>query len=188
MARASLVNSGVLPNSVTLASKAEQRGGVAYKQRRLLYWNVGGRFIDVSAAAGPAVGAARSSRGSAAGDLDDDGRLEIVVSNIGDRPSILKNLGPTRHWLLVECVGTRANRDAIGARVWVSTGGRRLSGEVQGASSYLSQNDHRLHFGLSDASRYDGIEVLWPGGRREVFPAGDADRTVALVEGKGRAP
>jgi hypothetical protein len=145
----------------------------------------GGKFKDISATSGPAIDEARSSRGSAAADLDNDGSLEVVVSNLGAPPSLLKNFGARKGWLLVRLRGTKCNRDAVGARVVVSVGGRRVSGEVQTGSSYVSQNDPRLHFGLGDDARYDRIEVAWPGGNREVFPAGAADRIVVLEQGTG---
>ena len=160
---------------------------VRFRQPRLLYWNVGGgKFKDISNAAGPGVAAEWSSRGSAAGDLDNDGALEVVISNMGARPSLLKNYGPRKNWLLVECAGVKCNRDAIGARVTVHAGGRKLSSEVQTGSSYLSQNDPRLHFGLDRAAAYDRIEVQWPGGTRETFPGGAANRMVKLKQGTGR--
>ena len=168
--------------------EVERTREVRYRQPRLLFWNVGeGRFKDISNTAGPGIrDASWSSRGAAAADLDADGSLEIVVSNLGARPSLLKNLGPRKNWLLVECRGVAANRDAIGARVAVFAGGRRLSGEVQSGSSYLSQNDVRLHFGLAENGSYDRIEVVWPGGARETFAGGSANRAVLLVQGKGR--
>jgi hypothetical protein len=157
-----------------------------FRQPRLLYWNVGGgKFKDISAGSGPALDEAWSSRGSAAGDLDNDGSLEVVVSNMGARPSLLKNFGPRKNWLLAQLVGVRCNRDAIGARAYVHVGGRRLSGEVQTGSSYVSQNDPRLHFGLADDARYDRIEVAWPGGERESFPGGEANRIVVIKQGTG---
>ena len=157
-----------------------------YRQPRLLYWNVGGgKFRDISSEAGPGVNALWSSRGSAAGDLDNDGSLEVVVSNMGARPSLLKNFGPKQNWLLVQCVGTKSNRDAIGARTYVYAGGRRLSGEVQTGASFLSQNDSRLHYGLAADARYDRIEVQWPGGARETFPGGAANRIIVVKQGSG---
>jgi hypothetical protein len=158
----------------------------SYRQPRLLYWNIGGgKFKDLSASAGPGVTATWASRGSAAGDLDNDGALEIVVNNLGARPSLLKNFGPRKNWLLAACKGTRCNRDAIGARVTVLVGGRRVSGEIQTGSSFLSQNDSRLHFGLGADAAYQRIEVQWPGGAREIFPGGPANRIILLEEGKG---
>ena len=157
-----------------------------FRQPRLLYWNVGdGRFVDLSAEAGEGIREAWSSRGAAAGDLDNDGSLEVVISNLGARPSLLKNFGPKKNWLLVRCVGVKCNRDAVGARVYVFVGGRRLSGEVQSGTSFLSQNDPRLHYGLADSTTYERIEVQWPGGKRERFPGGKANTIITLTEGRG---
>jgi enediyne biosynthesis protein E4 len=157
-----------------------------YKQPRLLYWNVGGgKFKDISNGSGPGLITPSASRGSAVGDLDNDGSLEIVVNNLGARPSLLKNYGTHTNWLLVQCAGTHCNRDAIGARVFVYVEGHRLSGEIQSGTSFLSQNDSRLHFGLAHATRCERIEVLWPGGERERFSGGDANRIVLLKEGSG---
>lgn len=159
---------------------------VRYKQPRLLYWNVGdGKFKDISATSGKGISAEWSSRGSAVGDLDNDGSMEVVINNMGDRPSLLKNFGPVKNWLMVECAGVKCNRDGVGARVYVYAGERRLSGEVQTGSSYLSQNDHRLHFGLDRAAAYDRIEVQWPGGDRESFAGGAANRIVTVKQGGG---
>jgi enediyne biosynthesis protein E4 len=83
-------------------------------------------------------------------------------------------------------VGTTANRDAIGARVAVLAAGRRVSGEVQSGSGFISQNDSRVHIGLGDATTYDAIEVRWPGGAKETFPGGKADQIVKLKQGTGK--
>jgi enediyne biosynthesis protein E4 len=163
-----------------------QRPEIRYKQPRLLYWNVGGgRFKDISTSSGDGIREAQSSRGSAVGDLDNDGSLEVVVNNMGARPSLLKNAGPRKNWLLAQCVGTKANRDAIGARVSVFVGGRRVSGEVQTGAGFISQNDSRLHFGLGDAGSYERIEVQWPGGAKETFSGGRANQIVKLTQGTG---
>ncbi len=157
-----------------------------YRQPRLLYWNVGdGKFVDLSNEAGAGIRESWSSRGAAAGDLDNDGSLEIVVGNLGGRPSLLKNYGVKKNWLLVRCTGVKCNRDAIGARVYVYVGGRRLSAEVESGTSFLSQNDPRMHFGLADAVAFDRIEVQWPGGKRERFAGGKANSIVTLKEGSG---
>jgi hypothetical protein len=166
--------------------EADQTPEIRYRQPRLFYWHVGGgKFKDLSKQAGAGMSVALSSRGSAAGDLDDDGSLEFVVSNMGARPSLLKNVGTRQHWLLVRLVGVSANKDAIGARTVVHAGGRRVSGEVQSGSSYISQNENRMHVGLATSATYDRIEVLWPGGIREQFPGGKADRVVTLTQGTG---
>jgi hypothetical protein len=160
---------------------------VDYRQPRFLFWNVGGgQFVDISASAGRAFAETWSSRGSAVGDLDNDGGLEVVVGNMGSRPSLLKNHGPRKNWLLVQCLGgPGGNRDAVGARAYVFVGDRRLSGEVQSGASYLSQHDPRLHFGLADDASYQRLEVQWPGGVREAFPGGAANRIVTLKQGAG---
>jgi hypothetical protein len=176
-----LINGHVYP-------EVERRPEIHYRQPRLLYWNVGGgRFKDVSDAAGAGIREAQSSRGSAVGDLDNDGSLEVVVSNMATRPSLLKNFGPKKNWLLVQCVGTTANRDAIGARVSVGVGGRRVSGEVQSGSGFISQSDSRLHFGLGNSATYDRIDVVWPGGAKEVFSGGKSNEIVKLRQGTGRS-
>ena len=96
-----------------------------YTQPRLLYWNAGGgKFRDVSDKSGTGISDAWSSRGAAAGDLDNDGSLEVVVSNLGARPSLLKNFGQKKNWLLVRCIGVKCNREAVGARAYVYAGGR----------------------------------------------------------------
>ncbi|HEY7306443.1 MAG TPA: CRTAC1 family protein [Bryobacteraceae bacterium] len=157
-----------------------------YKQPRLLYWNVGAsRFKDVSTTSGSGLTTPWASRGSAVGDLDNDGSLEVVINNLGGHPSLLKNYGKRGNWLLVQCIGTHSNRDAIGARIFVYVENRRISGEVQTGTGFLSQNDSRLHFGLGRSRTYDHIEVVWPGGSRERFSGGDANRIVTLKEGRG---
>jgi hypothetical protein len=162
---------------------------IRFRQPRLLYWNVGGgKFKDISTVSGAGIAAEWASRGSAAGDLDNDGSLELVVSNMGDRASLLKNFGERKNWLLVQCEGVRSNRSAVGTRVVVFAGGRRVSGEVQTGSSYLSQNDMRLHFGLAGEAAYEKIEVLWPGGHREYFPGGSANRILKIRQGTGSTP
>jgi enediyne biosynthesis protein E4 len=174
-----LINGHVYP-------EADKIPDVHYRQPRLFYWNVGGgRFKDLSDRSGPGIVEAWSSRGSAAGDLDGDGSLEVVVNNMGARPSLLKNFGPRKNWLLVECVGPKDNRDALGARVYLTVADRRLSGEVQSGTSFVSQNDTRLHFGLGAEARYAAIEVQWPSGERERFPGGEGNRVIVVAQGKG---
>ena len=175
-----LVNGHVFPEVDRISR------GAKYRQQRLLFWNVGGgKFKDLSDSAGPGISAAWSSRGAAAGDLDNDGSLEVVINNLGDRPSLLKNFGTKKNWLLVQLRGVKCNRDAVGARAYVFVGGRKLSGEVQSGASFLSQNDSRLHFGLADDPSYSRIEVKWPGGGTETFPGGAANKIVLLEQGKG---
>src|SRR5580704_12639940 len=110
-----------------------------YRQPRLLYWNLGGgKFKDVSTTSGPAISERWASRGLAVGDLANDGSLEAVINNLDSRPSLLKNFGTVKNWLEVRLIGTKCNRDAVGARVYAYVGNRRISGEVQTGASYLS--------------------------------------------------
>jgi hypothetical protein len=158
-----------------------------YRQERNVYWNLrNGAFLDLSAQAGPAIQDRRSSRGAAFGDLDNDGALEVVINNMDDEPSLLVNRGEKKNWLRVRTRGTRSNRDGIGARVTVTAGSLKLTDEVRSGASYLSHNDLRLHFGLGEAKQADSLEVRWPSGRREVFPAVEANREILLEEGKGK--
>ncbi len=157
-----------------------------YRQPRLLYWNSGnGKFKDMSDKSGRGISDRWASRGMAVGDLDNDGSLEVVINNLDAAPSLLKNFGIKKNWLLVRLVGVQCNRDAIGARAYVYVGGRHVSGEVQSGTSFLSQNDPRVHIGLADETSYHRIEVQWPGGQREVFPGGKANQIVVLKQGTG---
>ncbi len=158
----------------------------SYQQRRLVYYNLrDGTFRDISTQAGPAISERHSSRGAALGDLDNDGSLEIVVNNMSDTPSLLKNLGERKNWILVKLIGTESNRDGIGARVTLFAGKNRQMDEVRSGGSYISQNDFRLHFGLGESSRVDLIEIRWPSGRNESFQNLQANQVVILEEGKG---
>ena len=163
-----------------------QSTGSRYKQEKQLYWNLrDGTFLDVSAEAGQGIQDPRCSRGAAVGDLDNDGALEIVVNNMNDTPSLLKNIGERKNWIEFKTLGRQSNRDGIGARVTVIAGKLKQMDEVRSGGSYISSNDLRLHFGLGDAVKVDRVEVFWPSGRRESFASLSANRVVVLEEGKG---
>jgi hypothetical protein len=157
-----------------------------YRQPRLFFWNTGtGKFKDMSDRAGAGISDRWASRGMAVGDLDNDGSLEVVINNLDSPPSLLKNFGTKKNWLLIKLIGVQCNRDAIGARVYVYVGDRRISGEVQSGASFLSQNDMRVHIGLGNDASYQRIEVQWPGGQKETFPSGNANQILALKQGTG---
>jgi enediyne biosynthesis protein E4 len=159
--------------------------GEAFRQKRLLYWNRGdGQFYDLSPQSGSGISDAHASRGLAIGDLDNDGNEEIVIVNMGEPPSLLKNTSPTPgHSLTIRAL-TTTNRDAIGARVTVVAGGQKQMDEVRSGGSYISQSDFRLHFGLGKASAAD-VSVRWPDGKIENLPAIAAGQIVTIQQGKG---
>ncbi len=158
--------------------------GEKFKQPRLLYWNRGdGQFFDLSPQGGPGIAAPHSSRGLAIGDLDNDGDLEIVIVNMGEGPSLLKNSGSRGgNSLLVRAI--TAGRDAIGARITLTSGGRKQIDEVRSGGSFISQSDFRLHFGLGKATTAD-LSVRWPDGKNENFTEVAAGQIVTIEEGKG---
>ncbi|MBL8215819.1 MAG: CRTAC1 family protein [Bryobacterales bacterium] len=143
---------------------------LSWAQRDLIYENLGtGKFRDISATAGPAFQLPHVGRGSVVADLDNDGDLDIVISNLGDRPYIFRNdTRPQGHWLVVDTA-------IPGARVTVEAGGRKQIRYATGVASYLSSGDHRLHFGLGAAAKAARVEIVWPGGPRKLLedvPAG----------------
>ena len=158
----------------------------SYRQGRQIYYNArNGTFRDLSSRAGPGISDRRVSRGAALGDVDNDGSLEIVINNMNDAPSLLRNLGEKKNWILLKLIGTKSNRNGIGARVVVSAESRKQVDEVRSGGSYLSQNDFRLHFGIGDALKVDRIEVSWPSGLKEFFQDLKANQIATLEEGKG---
>jgi hypothetical protein len=139
--------------------------GDRYLQKTLVYRNLGnGRFADITAQAGPALETPRPGRGLAVGDLDGDGRPEVVIVNMNSTPSLLKNQEERQNFLSITLVGTKSNRSAIGARVTVQSGAHRQMDEVMSGGSYYSQNDMTLYFGLGQAPSVDRLEVRWPAG------------------------
>jgi hypothetical protein len=162
---------------------------VTFKQRKLVYKNLGkGRFLDVTERVGSPVNELHSSRGTAFGDFDNDGDVDVVVLNMNEPPSVLRNDCSTKNnWLKVKCVGTKSNRSGIGARVRVVTGGHSQVNEVMSGGSYISQNDFRVHFGLGSAKQADLLEVRWPLGLVESFRNVAANQLIVVQEGKGIA-
>jgi len=158
-----------------------------YRNPRLVYRNLGRAiFEDVSAIAGPGVQEKKSSRGAAFGDFDNDGDIDVLIMNMGEPPSLLRNdLKSANHWLKVELEGTKSNRGAIGAVVQVESRNLRLTDVVLSQSSYISHNDSRLHFGLGADDAAGKITVRWPNGAVESFPGAPAGNLVRLVEGSG---
>ena len=156
--------------------------GLKYEQRWLVYMNQDGRRF---AERGEDLGLTRryKSRGVALGDYDNDGDLDAIVNNLDGPPTLLRNDGGNRdHWLLVECKGGRSNRSAIGARVEVKVGDRTLIRDVRSGTSYLSQNDLRLHFGLGSAETVSRLTVTWPSGATSTMTEVDAGQVLTIEE------
>ncbi|MCY4535083.1 MAG: CRTAC1 family protein [Bryobacterales bacterium] len=153
---------------------------------RVLFRNLGGgRFEQLLEGAGSALAAPHSSRGCAFGDFDNDGDVDILIVNLNQPPSLLRNdLGGQANWLKVKLVGVDSNHSAIGATVIASYGDRRQAQAVLSQSSFHSANDSRLHFGLGDAASAD-LEVQWPTGKSEAYPAVRANALVRIEEGTG---
>ena len=160
---------------------------VEYKEPKILYRNLGnGRFADVSINSGRAIGEPNLARGCAFGDFDNDGDVDVVVNNLDAPPTLLRNEGGNRNnWIMLKCIGTRSNRSAIGTRVKVTTGSHVQMDEVMSGSSYYSQSDFRLHFGLGSAATVDRVEVTWPSGGKESFENLAANQLFTLQESKG---
>jgi enediyne biosynthesis protein E4 len=165
-----------------------------HRNPRLVYRNLGdGRFKDVSAGCGPGALAAHSSRGCAFGDYDNDGDIDVLVMNMNEPPSLLRNdyisgggRGANR-WLKLKLVGSKSNRSAIGARVRVKAGPHIQTQEVTSQSSYYSHNDLRVHFGLGANTKADLVEIRWPNGQTEVIKDIAANQIVTIKEGGGAA-
>ena len=152
---------------------------------RVVFRNMDGvRFEDVTGASGPAPLAAHSSRGAAFGDFDNDGDVDILVFNMNEPPSLLRNdyTGPN-HWIAVKLAGTTSNRAALGATVRLTAGGRTQAQVVLSQSSYYSHDDLRLHFGLGSSTAADAIEIRWPSGRIDTVKNVRGGRLVTLREG-----
>lgn len=144
----------------------------------------GSRFEDVSSRSGPGAAAAHSSRGAAFGDFDNDGDVDVLVMNMNEPPSLLRNdYAGGNGWIQVKLVGTRSNRAGLGATVIVTTGGRRQARAVLSQASYYSHDDLRQHFGLGPHSRADAIEVRWPSGQVDQLRDVEGRRLVTVREG-----
>jgi hypothetical protein len=167
----------------------KQHLGSDYQEPRILYHNKGnGTFEDISANAGPGITIAKSGRGLAVGDLWNDGRMSAVVSNMSAPVSLLVNqVKSGNHWIAFKTVGTKSNRDGIGAKIRCKAGDRIIVDEVRSGSSYDSNNDMRVHFGLGRNDKVDWVEVRWPSGLTEKFSGLHVDGIQNLKEGSGAA-
>jgi hypothetical protein len=164
--------------------------GMTWRQRPLLFRNVRGtRFEEMPAATGSGLAALLPARGAAFGDLDNDGRMDVVINNHDDRPTLLRNVATAGHWISIALTGAHGvPRDAIGSSVTLEAAGGRRRRDVVSGGSYCSQSDLRAHFGLGETTKVDRIVVRWPDGSDEVFSAEAVDRIMTVTKGKGRRP
>jgi len=158
-----------------------------YAEPKLMFRNNGrGVFENVSDRLGPDFQLPRVSRGVAVGDFDNDGDLDILVSNCGGAPQLLRNDGGNaNHWLEILLIGTKSNRDGVGARLKVSAGELVLYEQRKGGMSYQSAQDPRLHFGLGPHPNVDAVEILWPSGMVTQLAGLKSDQIIAVREGEG---
>jgi hypothetical protein len=162
-------------------------GQAGYRQRKQLFRNGGKkRFRDVTDQVGGDLLIRKSSRGAAFGDYDNDGDVDVLVVEMNDRPTLLRNETVSgHHWVTIRLRGTESNRDGIGARLQIDVGGRSQTVEVRSGGSYLSHNDLRAHVGLGDAARVDRLEIRWPSGTADVVDDLPIDRFYVATEGEG---
>ena len=174
------VNGHVYPQ----LDKARFGGSAGYRQRKLLYHNSGdGTFEEVGPRYGTVFTEERVSRGLAIGDLDNDGRIDVVINDLDGSPQVLHNeLAGTGNWLRVKVTGKAANTNAIGALIVVKAGNVTLRRLVQSGTSYISQDDMRQHFGLGAATKVDSIEVRWPDGTTSTSPGVNANQQIEIKQ------
>jgi hypothetical protein len=163
------------------------RDSTSYEQRNLLLQNDGmGKFRDVGPASGPGFALKKPSRSLSAADIDNDGDLDLLIGNVGHTADLLRNDGGNNNnSLSIRTVGSKSNRDGIGARLKLTIAGKVLLQEVRAGSSYLSQSDLRVHFGMGKAPRAERLEIRWPSGAVEVLQDVEANQILTVTEGRG---
>ncbi len=175
------VSDGHIENEIERVQKR-----VSYAEPPHLFRNLGaGKFQEVTPQMGAAFASPKVGRGAAYADIDNDGALDLLVTTNGGRPWLFHNLGGTNHSLRVKLVGTKSNRDGIGAVVRVTSGGAKQWLMLRSGSSYLSQSELVLTFGLANATTAETVEVQWPSGQVDKLAGVAADQTVTVQEGKG---
>ena len=176
-----------IANGHVLNNTSHFQSASRHAQRKLLLRNDGkGRFTDVAGSAGAGFALERVGRTLVVGDVDNDGDLDILVTNNGQAANLLRNEGGSlRNAVLVKLIGRESNRDGVGSRVRVTIAGRSQIREIKAGSSYLGQSDLRAHFGVGSAREVDRIEVRWPSGHRDMFEHVEANGILTVTEGRG---
>jgi hypothetical protein len=167
--------------------QVDATAGLKYRQPMQLFYNQrDGTFRDISESSGINKSPLACRRGVAFGDINNDGLIDILILNVGEPPTLLINTtANSNHRVLFRLIGKKSNRAAIGARITVTTGNLKSINEVKAGSSYLSQNDLRLHFGLGKSEKMDTVEIRWPNGNTELIREVPADAIYTIVEGEG---
>jgi hypothetical protein len=160
---------------------------VTYKEPLLMFRNLGNdHFEKVSNSLGPDFMLPRAGRGLATGDYDNDGGIDIVTNNRDDYPSLLHNVGGNaNHWLTILLIGTKSNRDGVGASLKLTSGGVTRVEQAKGGTGYMSASDPRIHFGLGKRTKIDSLEVTWPSGQIDHLGNVPIDQIIAIQEGSG---
>ena len=176
-----IANGDVIDNVGSLRDQA------TYEQLNLLLRNEGsGKFTDAGRESGPGFALKKPSRALAVGDIDNDGDLDILITNVGQSPDLLRNDGGNRsNSLLVRTIGRKSTREGIGARLKLTVGGKVLRRDVKAGSSYLAQNDPRIHFGMGRSPRAERLEILWPSGVVDAVLDIHANQIITVQEGTG---
>jgi hypothetical protein len=165
-------------------------GEVSYKEPLLMYRNLGkGQFEKVSDSLGPDFMRPIVGRGLATADFDNDGDIDIATNNRGDYPDLLRNDGGNaNHWLTVQLIGTKSNRDGTGASLKLTSEGFVIVDQAKGGMGYMSASDPRIHFGLGKGTSIESLEITWPSGRVDRLTNVPADQIIAVKEGTGIVP
>ncbi len=176
----------VVANGHIHDNAAELTEGASYRQRNQLFWNRGDGHFEEIREAGPGFELVKVSRGLAVGDLEGDGDLDLLFTNSGDRPDLLRNESPSGNALRLLLIGRRANRDAVGAKLFLDLGeDERTTIELLAGSSYASQNERVVHIGLGQRTKIQGLRIDWPGSGEEILGPLQAGELVIVVEGLG---
>jgi hypothetical protein len=178
---------GIWINNGHVYPEVDGKGlGTSYREPKIVYYNLhDGKFANITANAGAAVSQPHCSRGIAVGDLFNDGRLEVVVNNMNEKPSLYRNFAPVGNFISLRLVGTKSNRAAIGAEVTLESDGQKTYDEVRSGGGFISQSDLRLHFGLGRATKADKITIRWPSGTVDTLSDLKANRFYVVREGAG---
>lgn len=179
----------LIVNGHVLDNVSYYRPAVQYAEKKMLFRNVQGKFRDVSETQGSFFAKPSVGRGLALGDYDNDGDLDVLVSNNGQAGELVRNdRSEGHHWLALSLQGVTSNRDGIGSRITVVAGGRAQYAQATGGTSYLSSSDRRIFFGLGSQAKADLVEILWPSGTVDRLEEVSADQFLTVKEGAGRVP